>query len=376
MWCLLALWLVLTGPAFAQDEDVDPVALAALLISDGHWNRAAVTLAGVDTQAKDLDLVRYHALVGLVALHDERWTEAVTAFEASIAAGQADPMVYVQLAQARLGAGDPQGALDAANQSGEVGEVIAGVWLLKARANKELGNLDAAYALLLEGQRRFPEANEVGLHQVLLLTELGLFQEAMERGRTYLGNIGDDPEAWVLVAEAIRKGGDADGAITLMEEARVRFPTEVDVLVQLAGTWVERDNPLACGVLLQEASELDGAYAVESAECYRRAGEIHRALYMNSMVADPTEKARQRLGLLLEAQRFDHALSLEYRLRRLGLHEDDKTAYALAYARFQLGDYDEADAWLDRISDPGLFQHATQLRSIMEGCRAEPETCR
>lgn len=374
---LLLFWLAFAGPALAQDdpEDVDPIALAALLISDGHWDRAAVALQSADPEDKEFDAIRFHALKGLVALQTERWPEAVTEFEASIAAGQTDLMVYVQLAQARLGAEDYAGALDAAQKSGAVGEGMPGVWLLRARAHIELGDPDQAYGVLIEGHNRFPDAHEIRLHQVLLLTELGLFQEGSRLARDYLSVIGDDPEAWILVSEALRQGGDGMGAIELLEDARVRYPDTADILVQLAGTWLQEDNPLACGVLLQEASELDAVYAIESAECYRRAGAIDRALYMNAQVIDPAEKARQRLGLLLESGRYIQALSLENRLARYELHTDDKVAYAMAYARFQVGDWDGSDAWLGRIGDPAMFEHATRLRGAIERCREEPDSC-
>lgn len=372
---LTCLWLCLAGPSWAQD-DVDGVSLAALMIADGHYDRAELALAEVDTEDPELDWVRYHTLSGLVALHGQRWQDAVSAFEAAIGAGQEDPMVYVQLAQARLGAGDAAGALEAATRSGETGEAMAGVWLLRARAHRSLGEPDAAYAVLLEGEGRFPDTPEIRLNQILLLAELGLFQEASRIARGYLDAMDADPDAWVLVAEALRKGGDANAGVRLMEEARLRFPDSVDVRVQLAGTWVDIGNPRACGVVLQELTELDVGFAAESAECFRQSGDYGRALYMNAKVAEPGDKARQRLGLLLESEQYEQALALESRLQRLGLASEDKVLYGLAYARFNLGDWDGAERWLGRITDPGLFQHATQLRSVMEGCREEPESCR
>ena len=48
---LLCLSLALASPALAQEPTDDPVALAALLISDGHYDRAEIALAGADTEA-------------------------------------------------------------------------------------------------------------------------------------------------------------------------------------------------------------------------------------------------------------------------------------------------------------------------------------
>ncbi|MCO4745733.1 MAG: tetratricopeptide repeat protein [Proteobacteria bacterium] len=379
---LLALCLcagpMLTSVAVAAEEaaDVDPVALAALLIRDGHWDRAATALSDVDLSVEGVDRGRYHTLLGMIALHESRFADAVTAFEDALAVGPAEPMLYLQLAQARLGSEDFDGALAAVDQAGSLEDTVAAVWLLRSRSHWGAKRYDEGYAALLEGIRRFPERGDLAQHQVLLLVELGLFREAVEVGRVYLA--GDDVEApaYVLLAEAMRQAGEHREAIELLEAARLRFPAHQDVLIQLAGTWLAHGVPSAAGVVLQEAAEIDPKFALEAAECFRQAGEIDRALYMNGLVVDAEAKVRQRLGLLIESERFEQALALEMRLIRHGMAEDSGVAYALAYARFMTGDRSGAETWLTRITDTKIFEAATQLRTVMAACEEEPWTCR
>ena len=73
---------------------------------------------------------------------------------------------------------------------------------------------------------------------------------------------------------------------------------------------------------------------------------------MNGEVADPVAKARQRLGLLLEAESWDRAVALEDRLVRLGLADDDGVGYGLGYAWFRIGDLARAERWLQGIPTP------------------------
>jgi tetratricopeptide (TPR) repeat protein len=373
---------VVAQPALAAEEEVevDHVGLAALLIRDGHWDRAAAALSEVEPTAEGVDRTRYWTLVGMVALHDTRHVDAVSAFEAAVASatelGTVEPMLYLQLAQARLGIEEFDGALAAVDRAGALEDTLPAVWLLRSRAHWGAGRKDAGYAALLEGIRRFPERGDLVQHQVLLLVELGLFREAVEVGRVYLAGEDVDSRAYVLLAEALRQAGETREAIELLEAARLRFPGTEDVLVQLAGTWLAHGEPSAAGVLLQEATELDAKFALESAECFRQAGEIDRALYMNGLVVDAEEKVRQRLGLLIESERFEQALSLEARLARHGLADDSGVAYALAYARFMTGDYRGAERWLTRITDNKVFEAATQLRTVMASCEEEPWTCR
>lgn len=359
------------------EEDVDPIALAALLISDGYYDRAEVALADVDLTDEEIDAVRYWTLLGLARLELGRAADAVTALEQAIAAGEVEAKVHLLMARARMELQDYAGVLASLELAGEEADARAGTWLMRARAARELGDDTMALDALTQGELRFPDKRaDFVLQQVFLLVDLGLFQEAHERGTALLSEGTHEPRAFVAVAEALRQAGEHQPAIYLLEDARLRFPGNQDVLVQLAGTWQKAGHPHACGVLLQEATELDPELAVESAECFRQAGAMQRALYMNSRVTDPEDKVKQRLGLLLEAGDFERALALEERLRRLGQLADDNVVYGLAYAHFMLEDYDETEVWLSGVTDPVVFDNAVRLREAITSCREAPWTCR
>ena len=179
----------------------------------------------------------------------------------------------------------------------------------------------------------------------------------------------------LIVGEALRKSGALERAATVLQAARLRFPEEPEILVRQAAVAVDARQPLAAARFLQVAAEYDPAYAHDAAELFRRAGQLEAALYMNSMVADPTEKVRQRFGLLLVGEQYELAVALTERLRRLGLLGEDEIAYGLAYAHFRTGDLETAEGMLRNISDPELFQKATALRQAMEQCAESPESC-
>jgi hypothetical protein len=116
---------------------------------------------------------------------------------------------------------------------------------------------------------------------------------------------------------------------------------------------------------------LDPALALESAEAYRRAGDLLNAERLNARVSDPRAKARQRLGLLLDAEAWERAVALEERLERLDLAGDDGVAYGIAYAWFRLGDHERVEHWLADIRDPEAFRRAGALRQAMATCEEQ-----
>ena len=109
---------------------------------------------------------------------------------------------------------------------------------------------------------------------------------------------------------------------------------------------------------------------MDAAELFKKGGRPVQALYLNADVPDQKAKVRQRLGLLVELERFEEAAALAPRLERLGLTDEDAVTYALAYALFQVGKFDSAERYLKQIRSPELFGNAMELRRSMERCRA------
>lgn len=369
----LTLWL---RPAIAEEpQDVDPVELAAMMVGDGHWDRAERLLADVNTQDRHLDKARFYTLRGLVHAHANDYALAVDDFRQALAQKDADPLVNLHLARALLETKDAEGAVAAISAAGEPGRAMTASWLLLARAQTDLGHTREAWAALAEGETRFPAELEFGRQKVAMLISLGLYQEAVSQGRSWLAKQPGEPTAWLGLAEAMRNAGQAQQAIGLLEEARMRFSDSVDVSKLLGRLYLQTGHPAVAADILSVAGEVDPALFLAAAEAARQAGQLDRALYFNARVVDPAEKARQRLGLYVEQADWSRALALEERLDRLSLGEDDGVRYALAYSAFQLGDVDRAERHLQGIADPRVFRDATALREAMSACRGAAGGC-
>ncbi len=391
---LLCLSLLASGTAgqlaFAQDEPSDEkesreqearqraanlLRVVSLLLKDGHHERAAATLATVAPTTPGLDRARYHTLDGLLALRRGHHLQASRALEAALAAGQKEQSAFLLLAQARFGLGRYRDALAAIDRAGALASQHAGAHVLRAQCHWRLGDRGAAWRALQAGLRLFPRDRELQRQHLLLLVDLGLYQQATSAGLAWLGRAAAGAGDYLAIAEALSRSKQPARAILILEQARLCFPENELVLKQLARSYLGDRKPLAAAELLARAAHRVPEYRLEAAELYRRAGQLYTALHHNEQASDQKGKVRQRLGILIDLQRFEEAAAMGPRLSRLGLLTDENIVYALAYALFQTRRFDEAEHHLRRLTRSELFARGVQLRRAMEVCRRKPQEC-
>lgn len=389
----ITVWLFLLVVGWAggnalADQDTDPqqpqvdhMSLASLMYQDGHYHRAAAELAQVDTTAEDLDLQRYWLLSGLIHLKLMNYANARDAFLKSIEQMEAreddqrDPTIYAFLAQAHYGNEEWEKAIQAIDKGGEAITSIAGVYLIRAQCHWRMGDLHQAWRDLTAGIARHPEEMELRRHRVVLMVELGLFQQATAEGATYLNRDDVEKEDYLLISEALIKGGETGRAIQILELANLRYRGDVEILIQLGRAYLQNEMLLSAARLFERAAMLKPNLKLDAAELYKLSGRPLQALHLNEGVADQKAKMRQRLGLLIELSRYEEAIAVERRLSRLGLLEQDPVTYALAYAFFQIGKYDRAERYLKTIRDPEIFAKSVELLRAITKCRANVWEC-
>ena len=358
-----------------DEEEPDHVALAAMLVRDRHYDRAERVLSQVDLDAPNVDLETYYTLRGLLLLKRSDYATAVAAFEDAIAHGQHDDSVFVYLAQCHYGLKDWERTVQSIENAQEEAHKYPDLFMMRAESEIELGRRGHAWSALSEGARRFPNVHGFARQQTFLLIDMGLFQEATERGMAYLDAVEPRAQDYVALAVAFGAGGQNDRATELLELARLRFPDDPLVLRHLSRRHLEAARPLAAADLLARGVELDAELARESAELFKNAGAFERALYMNARQPDQRAKLEQRVAILLDQGRFEEVATLDARLERVGALEDQRVLYALAYAKFKAGALDEVEPYLKRIRDPELFEHATGLRRVIAVCSRDPSQC-
>lgn len=384
----LLLILLLSPLAPAQDDatsesedEVDRLSLAALLIGDGNYDRARGVLAAVDLDNPEIDRVRYHSLDGLVALNLDELARAESAFERALSAGgdQEEPpadVVWLYLAQARFGQEDYAGALEALDGANPETTELPSVYLMRAQSHWQLGELESAWQVLAKGAGRFPDrAGDFTRQQVFLLVEQGLYREAADLGQRFMAQGEATASDALAIGNALRESGEYEQALRILERARLEDSDNVRLARVLAQTWLDQDHVLPAADILHEAARIDPGLMAEAAEFYRRAGWLMQALTLNAQVIDQARKFKQRLAIFIELGRYDQAAGMETDLARTGLLSEEDIRYALAYALFKTGRYEQAENHLSQLTRNDLFRKANELRRAMEQCRDEPWRC-
>lgn len=375
---ILTLFLLALQPAVADDDNADEVnylELASLMLKDNNLERAAIALSAVDLDAEGVDLKRYHVLNGLLQVRKGENQAAIDAFVAAKALGEVDSVINVYLAQSAFATEQYQMAIEALNSAGDAVARIPSVYHMRGQSHWLLKEHDMAIAVMDQASLIFPEDAAFPRRKIFYLIELGLNSTAAELGLEYLEKYQADADDYVGIGNALRASGNLILALRFLERAKLKFPNHPDVAKALAATYISNQSFHAAAGLVHQLALTDKTLLSEAAELYRRSGQRHLALTVNSLVDDQPQKLKQRLGLLIELGNFEQAANMEQDILRNRIDDDENIQYALAYALFKVGDYDKAESYLSRITDAQLFQKAVEVRKIMADCAAEVWRC-
>ena len=373
----LALSLLLVAPAVAQEDDseVDYLALASLMLRDGNLDRAINALDQVDLEAEDVNLVRYYTLRGMTHMRRKELEPARDALDNAVSAGDAEPVVYVYLAQVNYQLEDYAGAVDALDKAGAAVERIPSVYHMRAQSHWLMGEKTMAIAVLDQASEIFPEDPSFQRRKVFYLMDIGLFKEAVVQGKSYLERSEGKLEDHIALGNALRASGELDEAAVFLEQAQLTFPGSPEVKKVLAHVYIERGEMSAAADMLYKAALLDPVLLPEAAELYRRSGQTFRAMNLNGQIANQEEKLRQRLALYLEMGSYEQAAAMEIPLRRVGLLAEEDLRYAVAYSLFKTGDFNAAEQHLAQLNRPDLFRKAAELRRAIQDCAEDSWKC-
>lgn len=326
----------------------------------GQPEVAAEILAHQAEHGHEVDPVEVRVLEGLIAQARGNHDTAVWSFRDALAQQPERTSVHLYLGQS-LAAVGAFGEARAALIAGEgPGEALPSYYALRARVDLELEEIPAAWATLERGLARFPEEPSLRREAALTLLQLSLYRAASAEARLWLASRAGDRTAWLVTADAQRAAGDYDGARDILEEARLRFPGDYEVLVRLAYTWARLEQPLIAARHYQEAHGIQPVHAFEIAEQLRAAGKTREALYYNASVENPAQKYPQRLAILSALESWDRASALHEPL--MGLADlDDASRYQLAFALFHAHDRVRLTALRDSITDPWLQEGVDEL---------------
>ncbi|GAB4260731.1 MAG: hypothetical protein Kow0065_11050 [Methylomicrobium sp.] len=372
--------LFLLASAGAEDKDkkeseADYLTLAAILVKDGHNERALKALQNVDLQQEDFDFMRYHTVLGLAQLGLHDLAGAKENFHKAIDLGQTEPVIFVYLAQVHYGLEEYEETLKAIELSGDNIKSYPNLLEMKAQSHWLLKQYEPAWQALSLGEKLFPDDFRFLRRQTFYAIELELYRMAAEIGRDYLQRSKAKPEDYVAIGNALRLSRQFDDAASILELARLNYPTHSLIAKVLAHTYLDQGMTNTAAAIMEQAAAFDPEFINEAAELYRRAGRLHRALFINARIPKQDVKLKQRLAILLALKRYDMVVGMESALYRAGLLTDQNIRYALAYASFSIGNFEQTRRHLEPIKEPGLFKRAVELRRLIQECEQDSMKC-
>lgn len=362
-----------TKKKLEKKDEPDYLTLAALMIRDGHYDRAETILKGIDTTEEGFNFVKYHTLKGLVSLNQGEMKMAQDRFlEAIKAAGsEVDPILYVYIAQAYYGEQNFERTIWALDSAGSYIYNLPDLLGVKATCHWSIGQKPEALAVLDNAEHWYPERSAFKIQKIFYLIELELFQQAVEESDDFLQRFGDNSKSYMIVGEALRRAKSYDQAVVVLEKGRLLFPNEIKLILSLGHTYMQSGKNIAAAKLFEQAAAFDPKYLEQSIGLYRMVNNNWKAKFLNAQVGDAKKKLKNWLEILLAEEKYEEILAIEERLKRYGTLKDDKMRYAMAYVHFISEQYDQSETYLKGISDPKIFKNAVKLLKAIEVYRAE-----
>ncbi|MDT8364481.1 MAG: hypothetical protein RQ714_07515 [Nitrosomonas sp.] len=378
MLVVLLCGFFLISPASAKKDaepEADFLTLAATLVKDGHNERALMALQNVDLEQEDIDLVRYYTVLGLAQLGLNDLAGAKVSLGQAIKQGQTEPVIYLYLSQAHYGLEEYQETITAIALSGDAVKTYPALLEMKAQSHWMLQQYSDAWQALLLGKRYFSDDYRFLRRQVFYAIERELYRLGAEFGREYLKKSKARPEDYVAIGNALRISRQFDEASSILEIARLNYPTHSIITKVLAHNYLDQGMVNTAAAIMEQAAAIDSSFVSESAELYRRAGRLHRALALNARISDSAIKLKQRMAILLGLKQYEKIVGMEAALFRSGILNDQHIQYALAYAAFATGNFNLTRRHLEPIKDPELFKRAVELRRLIQECEEDSLKC-
>ena len=361
-----------TKEKLKKKDEPDHLTLAALMIRDGHYERAKFILLEVDQSVEGFNFVKYHTLKGLIGLQLGEYQDAQVAFLESIkAAGDnVDPIVYVYIAQAYYADANFERTLWSLERAGDYINTMPDLLGVKATCYWTLKKQPEAFAVLENADTLYPKRSDFKIREIFYLIELQLFIEAAEQSKEFLSRFGAQSKSYLIVGEAMRRSKNYDDALLILEQGHLKYPADEKILLSLAHTYMQAKKTIASARLFEKAAAYDPKYLEQSIGLYRMVGDTWKAKFLNAQVTDSKVKLSQWMEIMLEEQNYEEILAVEQRLSRFGILKTDKLRYAMAYVHFLSENYNASESYLKGISDPQIFKNSVKLLEAIEVYRA------
>jgi tetratricopeptide (TPR) repeat protein len=373
----ISLLLYFTAIANAQDEELDVLELASLLIKNQNYTRAASVLSSIE-DPNDVQTDRYYTLLGVLNLRQGRIEDSIKNLKAAKKSGieKKDELEFLETyARALLLGKKYQDALKILTDKKIILEARPLYFQLLSKLQFETKNSEEGWSILHDGLKKFPNDMPLMKQKWFYLFENGLLKVS----RDYLFQMIDKHEMNALdlakIAYQYRLKKDLHTASVVVEIARMKEPFHEEIAKEAARVNVEKGNLLAAAQIFESLAIQSPKYYPEASELWRKAGYIKTAERLAFMIQDEEKALTQKITIALEEQDFTRIAGLGKQVLRSDLKANEDILYTMAYTHYVLGNFKNVESYLKNISRPDLFKKAISLRETMAECSQKVGGC-
>ena len=366
--------LIFSINAISQDEDIDRLAIASVLIKDNQLSRAASVLNEI-LDPDDVDTPRFYALKGVLAVKQKQFDLGAKFLKMALDMELEISDVYENLARCYVETKKPKEGIELLNSKWELlkssptsHQLLAQGYFLRKQQEK-------AWSILNLAIKAFP--NHLGLKKQkwFYLYENNLLQ--ISKGLFWQLEKDHDLSALDLArfAYQYRKKNQIEMALKIGELARFKAPSNEEIIKDLARTYIKLENITAAARLFEDLARSNYEYYFEASELYRKAGHRIHADNLALMIPSRKNRLKQRLTIALDNKDYQKLTSYGHLIERSELKDNEDIQYTLAYGHFMLGEFDKVEGFLSKIQRNDLFKKALALRKTIESCQEKEGSC-
>lgn len=404
--------------SFSQEDEmaVDHLAMASMMIYDARYDIAKDELKLVDKNDPTFDEAKFYTVSGVLDSKLDNHENAVLNYKKAIEATKikeykapktqkkekylfsigssevekksseptynpeavrADKIsqLYMYLSQSYYKIKDYKNTVISLDSAGERGKNKAALYTLRAECYWKLKDYSKSINALSVGLAKFPDNTRLLKQKFYYYADLKLYQAAMDASKAYMSKAGSGASEYVVLAQMLIGANEINQAITLLEEAKLKYPKDATVGVLLGHMYLKKNMKNTTAHLFELSSNYDKKYLKDAIEMNRRAQRLPHAIYLNSQNPDKVDQVKQDIAISLDRGEFKKIIGFKEALERYKLLDDENMRYALAYAYYMAGDYNKAEEHLKRITDSELFSKATLIRKNIEKCQNDAMEC-
>lgn len=349
--------------------EVDYLALSEMLLKDGSYKRAKVTL---DKAFEDLeDAEKFYLLYGLYLLRVNKADDAIENLK-SVTRSSLQLQKFSYLAESYLELNKPIEALRSIHKISDFNKAPLSVIKLKAKVEYECGHYGELHnTLKLITDKNYRSGKKVTIHYFL---KLGLYQEALKESFKLFSKSDTSNDVTQISQLLIGKDRYSE-AMSILEYGAAKYDTNTDILKMLASIYHQKGMKFISGDMYTKLAYIDQQYSGLAAEYLSQNHRTVQSSLVNISIDKPIDKLSQKLRNYLANDRYDLARSLAGPLKQYGAYEKDEIKYAMAYTYLMQGEYGKSTQLLNKIKNTHLINKSLKLMALVDDCKKSGWEC-